>query len=144
MVRKQRKSKSNSKKLKPTSKPTSKKIKTIKRKINKKLNGGGEASVDIFNNLPHQVKTQINNMVSNNLEMEMSVVQIQARYKTQQQYQLYDFIFDINTKQLIKVWNHETNDPMSITAGLPGIHIYVVKTDENQNMFELIGKFTRT
>ncbi len=130
MARKQQKSKTN------------KKIKTIKKKINK-LNGGGEASVDIFNNLPLQIKTQINNMVSNNLEMEMSVVQIQARYKTQQQYQLYDFIFDINTKQLIKVWNHETNNPMSITAGLPGIHIYVVKTDDNINTFKIIGKFTR-
>jgi hypothetical protein len=139
MVRKQQKYKSNSKK----SKSKLKTIKTIKKKIIKKLNGGGEASVDIFNNLPLQIKTQINNMVSNNLEMEMSVVQIQSRYKTQQQYQLYDFIFDTKTKQLSKIWNHETNNPMSITAGLPGIHIYVVKTDENQNIFEIIGKFTR-
>ena len=138
MARKQQKSKSNSKKSKSKLK-TNKKIKT---KINK-LSGGGEVSFDVFNNLPSQIKIQINNAILSNLEMEMSVSQIQARYKTQQQYQLYDFIFDTKTKQLSKIWDHETNNPMSITAGLPGIHIYIVKIDKNQNTFEIIGKFTR-
>ena len=138
MARKQQKSKSNSKK----SKSKLKKLKTIKRKINK-LSGGGEVSFDVFNNLPSQIKIQINNAMLSNLEMEMSVSQIQTRYKTQQQYQLYDFIFDTKTKQLSKIWDHETNNPMSITAGLPGIHIYIVKIDKNQNTFEIIGKFTR-
>ncbi len=131
MTRKQKKSKS---KLK-----TNKKLKT---KINK-LSGGGEVSFDVFNNLPSQIKIQINNAILSNLEMEMSVNQIQSRYKTQQQYQLYDFIFDTKTKQLSKIWDHETNNPMSITAGLPGIHIYVVKTNDNKHNFMIIGKITK-
>ena len=138
MARKQQKSKSNSKKSKSKLK-TNKKIKT---KINK-LSGGGEVSFDVFNNLPSQIKIQINNAILSNLEMEMSVSQIQARYKTQQQYQLYDFIFDTKTKQLSKIWDHETNNPMSITAGLPGIHIYVVKTNDNKHNFMIIGKITK-
>ena len=56
------------------------------------------------------------------------------------QYQLLDYIYDKNTKKLIKVWDHKTNDPNSITAGLPGIHNYFVIQGDKKI---LIGKFIR-
>ena len=71
----------------------------------------------------------------------MSVTEIQSRYQPKQQFQLYDFIFDANTKSLIKVWDHKTNNPSSITVGLPGIHIYVIKLNDQQ--YQIIGKITR-
>ena len=56
------------------------------------------------------------------------------------QYQLLDYIYDKNTKKLIKVWDHKTNDLNSITAGLPGIHNYFVIQGDKKI---LIGKFIR-
>jgi hypothetical protein len=112
------------------------------RKRSKKFLGGGEVSIELFNRLPETVKQNINNLLSQSqTQTEMSVNQIQARYQPQQQFQLYDFIFDANTKSLIKVWDHQTNNPTSITAGLPGIHIYVIKLNDQQ--YQIIGKITR-
>jgi hypothetical protein len=145
--RKHKKSKSKSNKLNKSNKSnklnkSNKSNKSNKIKLLKKFVGGnGEVSFDIFNNLPEQFKLKINNSVNDNLEMKMSVNEIQSIYKKQKQYQLYDFIFDNESKQLIKVWNHENNNPESITAGLPGIHIYVIKFDNNN--YHIIGKITR-
>jgi hypothetical protein len=114
------------------------------RKRSKKFLGGGEVSIELFNRLPETVKQNIKNLLSQSqtqTQTEMSVNQIQARYQPQQQFQLYDFIFDANTKSLIKVWDHQTNNPTSITAGLPGIHIYIIKLNEQQ--YQIIGKITR-
>ena len=123
----------------------SKSINKLKnRKRSKKFFGGGEVSIELFNRLPETVKQNINNLLSKSQsqkQTEMSVNQIQARYQPQQQFQLYDFIFDANTKSLIKVWDHQTNNPTSITAGLPGIHIYVIKFNDQQ--YQIIGKTTR-
>ena len=56
------------------------------------------------------------------------------------QYQLLDYIYDKNNKKLIKIWDHKTNDPNSITAGLPGIHNYFV-VQGDKKLF--IGNFVR-
>jgi hypothetical protein len=56
--------------------------------------------------------------------------------------QLIDFIYDIKSPHnLIKKWDHRIGNPDTITAGLQGIHIYMIVTDSNQ--YKFIGKFTR-
>ena len=56
--------------------------------------------------------------------------------------QLIDFIYDIKPPHnLIKKWDHMIGNPDTITAGLQGIHIYMIVTDSNQ--YKFIGKFTR-
>ena len=41
-------------------------------------------------------------------------------------------------KKLIKIWDHMTNNIESITAGLPGIHIYVIIWSANRNLLQPI------
>ena len=31
-----------------------------------------------------------------------------------------------NISNAYKVWDHKTNDPESVTAGIPGLHVYVL------------------
>jgi hypothetical protein len=124
--------------------------KTISRKSLIKFIGGGEIlnPNDFFSNLKKDEQSKI--LSSINLS-DMSLEDIKNNYKNQQQqkYHLYDFIFDLNLNKqpkLIKVWDHMRNDPESITAGLPGIHIYVIidQKKDNTTIFKIIGKFTRT
>ncbi len=79
----------------------------------------------------------INN--SNNSNSKLNTIR-QTYANKYSQYQLLDYIYDKNTKKLIKVWNHKTNVPNSITAGLPGIHNYFVIQGDKKI---LIGKFIR-
>jgi predicted patatin/cPLA2 family phospholipase len=96
----------------------------------------GEIDLNFFNKLPDEIKDKIKNYNNNNNSIE----DIQNKYSNFTYYELYDFIFD-NNKKLIKIWYHGVNNISSITGGLKGIHIYVIKKDNN---YEIIGKFIRT
>jgi hypothetical protein len=95
----------------------------------------GEIDLNFFNKLPDEIKDKIKNYNNNNNSIE----DIQNKYSNFTYYELYDFIFD-NNKKLIKIWYHGVNNISSITGGLKGIHIYVIKKDNN---YEIIGKFIR-
>jgi hypothetical protein len=97
----------------------------------------GEVNSNLFNTLPDEVKNNISNLLNN--DNNNSIEDIQEKYKKVKEFELYDFIFD-NNKQLIKIWFHGSNNVSSITGGLPGIHIYAIK--KNNNYF-IIGKFIR-
>ncbi len=124
IIRKNRKSRKNSKSRK-------------NRKIKK---GGqiGEINSVLFNNLSDEVKNNISNLLNN--EIDISIEDIKEKYEKVKEYELYDFIFGFD-KKLIKIWYHGINNVSSITGGLPGIHIYVIKN--NDNNYEIIGKFIR-
>jgi hypothetical protein len=96
----------------------------------------GEIDLNFFNKLPDEIKDKIKNYNNNN---NNSIEDIQNKYSNFTYYELYDFIFD-NNKKLIKIWYHGVNNISSITGGLKGIHIYVIKKDNN---YEIIGKFIR-
>lgn len=36
----------------------------------------------------------------------------------------------INADNITKTWDHGTNDPDSVTAGIKGLHVYVLETAE--------------
>ena len=56
--------------------------------------------------------------------------------------QLIDFIYNNDSPhKLIKTYDHGIGRPNTITAGLKGIHIYMIINDSNQ--YQFIGKFTR-
>ncbi len=138
------------KKNKNTKHTKTKTKKTISRKSLIKFIGGGEVlnPNDFFSNLKTDEQSRI--LSSINLS-DMSIEDIKNNYINQQQqkYHLYDFIFDLNltkSTRLVKVWDHMKNDPESITAGLQGIHIYVIidQKKDNTTIFKIIGKFTRT
>ncbi len=118
-----------------------KRIKKSKKSRNSKIKKGGksinigEINLNFFNNLPDEIKDKIKNYNNNN-----SIEDIKREYMKFTNFELYDFIFD-NNKQLIKIWFHGANNISSITGGLPGIHIYVIKKNNN---YEIIGKFIRT
>ncbi len=122
-----------------------------KRKTSKSRNsiikfiGGGEVlnPESFLKNLNQKYQSEI---LSNINLSDMSLEDIKNKYRGLQKYHLYDFIFDLsqnNPPKLIKVWDHNTNDPESITAGLPGIHIYTIIDNDIDNKFKIIGKFTR-
>jgi hypothetical protein len=130
------------KKIKRTikSKKNKKNRKTRKTRKSKIKKGGqmGEINSNLFNNLPNEVKNNISNLLNN--DIDISIENIKEKYENVKEFDLYDFIFD-NNKKLIKIWFHGANNISSITGGLPGIHIYVIK--KNDNNYEIIGKFMR-
>jgi hypothetical protein len=121
------------------------KNKRIKKNRNSKIKKGGqsikmgEVNSNLFNTLPNDIKNNISNLLNN--DIGISIEDIKRKYMKFTNYELYDFIFD-NNKQLIKVWYHGVNNVSSITGGLKGIHIYVIKVDDNN--YKIIGKFIRT
>jgi polyhydroxyalkanoate synthesis regulator phasin len=124
------------------------KNKRIKKSRKSKIKKGGqvvqmgEINLNFFNKLPDEIKDKIKNYNNNNNNNNNSSIEdIQEKYSNFTYYELYDFIFD-NNKKLIKIWFHGANNISSITGGLPGIHIYVIK--KNDNNYEIIGKFIRT
>ena len=68
---------------------------------------------------------------------------ITKKYTQNQLYQLYDFIFplELTLQKTPKViWDHGKNDPNSITAGLPGVHIYAIIKN---GKYEVLDRFVR-
>jgi hypothetical protein len=96
------------------------------KKSSKTKTGGGINNINNSNN-------------SNSSNSRLNTIR-QTYANKYSQYQLLDYIYDKNTKKLIKVWDHKTNDPNSITAELPGIHNYFVIQGDKKI---LIGKFIR-
>jgi hypothetical protein len=134
----------NSRMIKINRRTKTKTTKIIRKSLIKFI-GGGEvfSPKDFFSNLKSEYQSIINSSIKS---PDMDLENIKDKYRNQQQYHLYDFIFDLNlAKQpkLIKVWDHMRNDPESITAGLPGIHIYVIIDQNIKPIFTFIGKFTR-
>jgi len=151
-----KKSKKNNKIYNNSIKKSNKSNKTIK--LRKKLNqprkgivrfiGGGNEILNyqsFYNRLSNNQKNKILEKLNQNNLANLNLQDIINNYKTKQSYNLYDFIFDKSSSnpRLLKIWDHKTNDPNSITAGLPGIHIYVIIDSRYINKFEIIGKFIR-
>jgi hypothetical protein len=77
------------------------------------------------------------------LNIKKTLDPIKRKYSaTASQYHLYDLIYEskilttYNPKPT-KIWDHGTNNPTSITAGLPGTHIYVYESPASK--FNLLG-----
>jgi hypothetical protein len=77
---------------------------------------------------------------------------IQQTYSKQSNKQLYDLIYFAGEPFPIKdnflrtpeiIWNHSTNQPESITAGKPGIHIYIM-LDVSIKQYSLLDIFLRS
>ncbi len=112
---------------------------------------GGNGPLDIskfFEELGESNKAVLNTLLIQSLESEIdnkgNLNDIIESYKEKANNQLYDFIYTKNDKQqyvLDTLWDHETGKPESITAGKPGVHIYVVKMSDGK--FAIIGKFER-
>jgi hypothetical protein len=77
---------------------------------------------------------------------------IQSSYKTMASNQLYDLIYAQTSVSVFRqdgkltspalIWDHGVNQPASITAGKPGIHIYIM-LDSKTGKYILVGVFNR-
>lgn len=74
------------------------------------------------------------------------VKKVQSNYSKHKSERLVDIIFknqfDINKiskGSITRVWDHKTNDVKSITAGIKGLHIYVIP-----KTLEIMGLVLRT
>ncbi len=139
-----------------TMKSKSKKVKkneTKLRKVSKRsrtprksriMRGGYALDIKFWDSLNDNERTQLINEANpnNNTNLKKTIEDVQDVYRTRYgTKQLYDFIFSneqFNT--LIKIWDHKVNDPSSITAGLPGIHLYTIY---DNGKYQVIGKFIR-
>jgi hypothetical protein len=117
-----------------------------KKKLTKKY-GGGELSLNIFNNITNRknILDQLQKVSSNIFNNDQKIITIKNTYSivTNIKDHLYDFIFDLKTKQLKKIWDHEIGKPDTITAGLPGIHIYATLEPNGRLVKNIIGTFVR-
>lgn len=113
-----------------------------KKKLTKK---GGNGSLQ-FNNITNKNiildKLTTSSKISNS---DNKIQSIRNTYSEKENIKdhLYDFIFDSNTKQLVKIWDHKIGKPETITAGLPGIHIYVTLDPNGRFVKKIIGTFVR-
>jgi hypothetical protein len=135
-----------------------KKIKKIKKtkktknpkKSYKKMRGGmGNVNInDFFTKLDDNTRSNLDSMLKESLLSEKytktDLASIISDYEQKKEKQLYDFIYvndDTGENVLQSIWGHETGKPESITAGMKGIHLYVIKNVDNN--FEILGKFVR-
>jgi hypothetical protein len=124
-------------------------VRIVKRKnINKyrKQMKGGAGELDIttfFEGLDKIKQQELNEVLKQSLESEKDTKtelnDIILSYEQKKDNQLYDFIYVEN--ELTTLWDHGKNMPETISAGKPGVHIYVIKTTDGK--FEIIGKFLR-
>jgi hypothetical protein len=112
-----------------------------KKKLTKK--GVGELSLNIFNNITNKniIFDQLQKVSSNRFNNNNKIQSIRNTYSIKDH--LYDFIFDLKTKKLIKIWDHEIGKPDTITAGVPGIHIYATLEPNERLVKNIIGTFVR-
>ena len=124
---------------------TEKVVSLIIKKLIKFIGGGEILDINTFVKTlrPEQIK-QIE--IARDSSKNDSLENIKQNYITKSTLQLYDFIYDNqNNTKLIKIWDHERNNPGSITAGLPGVHVYVIiENSKIPQIFEIIGKFIRS
>lgn len=120
---------------------------THKKNKHKKYLGGGELSLTIFNNIlnPNIIINQLQSISSGKFNNDNKITTIRNTYSTTENIKdhLYDFIFDLKTKNLIKIWDHDIGKPETITAGLPGIHIYATLESNGKSVKNIIGTFVR-
>lgn len=129
-----KKSVSRSKKrIKTTKNSKSKSLflnKKHKKSRKRKQRGSGLVSeISQFNNFLPSVKGYI----SNNKILGMSNLETLETKAKENRGNIYDFIFEntidkknVNKLKLLKIWNHGKGNTMEkMTAGLPGIHVYV-------------------
>lgn len=123
----------------------SKKNKIIKNIKNKK--GGNETSLTLFDKLDNKqiILDKLESISSKTFSNDSTLVNLRNTYSSIQNVKdhLYDFIFDLTTKQLIKIWDHSIGQPLTITAGLPGIHIYATLEPNGKLVKKIIGTFVR-
>jgi hypothetical protein len=126
---------------------THKKNKHKKLSIRKKYLGGGEIPVSIFNNILNHniILNQLQPISSSKFNNDNKITTIRNTYSSSENIKehLYDFIFDLKTKKLIKIWYHDIGKPETITAGLPGIHIYTTLESNGKSVKNIIGTFIR-
>lgn len=121
---------------KPKTNPKSKK------KINK-MQGGNELNIQVWDSLSNDEKNSLIEMANpyNNQNLKTSIDEVKNLYKDKYNNKhLYDFIFSQDTLKIIKIWDHNVNEPNSITGGLTGIHLYTIY--EN-GKYQVIAKFIR-
>ncbi len=140
------KSKSFTQKTKIKSKKNQNDIpRTRKRTIN--FIGGGEIldTTTFISSLTQEQKNKIKQLRDSEMTNQLDEIKGKYRLEPTNTLHLYDFIYQNNNeKKLIKIWDHGTKDPESITAGLHGIHIYVIiENTPKSKIFEIIGKFIR-
>jgi hypothetical protein len=112
------------------------------RTLKKRQKGGGEVTSPegFWNSLSNNAQKIINFELQNRRSLVDNLETIKSN-PLLQKFRLYDFIFDNQNNKLLKVWDHGLNNPSSITAGLPGIHIYTIISN---NEATLIGTFIRS
>jgi hypothetical protein len=133
------------------SKKIRKSIRNIKKcsKNNLKIMKGGDAISDkdsFFNGLSESTKTVIISASKSTSQQYLlsDLESIKKIYESKKSMQLYDFIYEKQKDgiyQLTTIWDHGIGNLDSITAGIKGVHVYVIKTNEGN--FEIIGKFER-
>jgi hypothetical protein len=128
-----------------------KKSNKLKKSLNNKKMKGGMGGVNIdsfFKGLYDKSRINLNNLLKESISSEKytktDLASIISDYEQKKETQLYDFIYEKHKdgkSQLTTIWDHETGKPESITAGMKGIHLYVIKNGDNN--FEILGKFVR-
>jgi hypothetical protein len=110
------------------------------RTLKKQQKGGGEVvpPEGFWNKLSRNIQQNIQKELFN-LNYKTDNLETIKSNKLIQTSRLYDFIFQ--NQKLFKIWDHAINNPSSITAGLPGIHIYVIL---NNNQHQIVGTFIRS
>jgi hypothetical protein len=126
---------------------THKKNKYKKISIRKKYLGGDELPVSIFNKIVNRniILNQLQTISSGKFNNDNKIITIRNTYSSSENIKehLYDFIFDLKTKKLIKIWDHDIGKLETITAGLPGIHIYATLESNDKSLKNIIGTFVR-
>jgi hypothetical protein len=135
--------KNKNKNIRKSNKSNTKCIKSITLKKQQKGGGEIESTEEFFTslsiNIQHTIQRELKNSIhlTNNLETIISNQLVNTS-------RLYDFIYQnqsqSHTPTLLKIWDHGINNPESITAGLPGIHIYTIISN---NEAKIIGTFIR-
>ena len=44
-----------------------------------------------------------------------------------------------NMSNIYKVWDHKTGDPESVTAGIKGMHVYVLANPDNPQIMGVVS-----
>ncbi len=144
------KSKSKSKKIDFKNNKSKKIIKKNKDRVKSKkkiykstMRAGGEINIQMWGSMSDDDKNYLISETdpNNNNKLKDSIDEVRNLYRYKYvNKQLYDFIFSKNEAKIIKIWDHNVNDPNSITGGLPGIHLYTIY--EN-GKYQVIAKFIR-
>ena len=135
------KSKNKNKIIRKSNKSNTKSIKSITLKKQQKGGGEVESPEEFFTSLSINIQQTIQREFKNPIHLTNNLETIRSNQLVNTS-RLYDFIYQrqSHTPTLLKIWDHGINNPESITAGLPGIHIYTIISN---NEAKIIGTFIR-